>query len=164
MTFLPCPYCGRALTTRDLRIFDQDSYLGDMEMVHDFEHILDPSNACIPEDWEGMDEEDRQRVGKLYQETVETVEDIQLHCTCGASITVDRWKTCYPEEGWLEEFEFLVNRRSVRAMETTLNHLIDKLPGGLLRQRYQDALTALQAVRRIQEGQEKFEEIMGEEQ
>lgn len=148
--FLPCPYCGRKLTTDDLRFFDEESYLGDMEMVHDFDHILDPSNSAIPEDWRGMDEEDRQGVGKIYQETVEAVEDIQLHCTCGASVTVDRWKTCYPEEGWLEEFEDEVNRRSIKAMETTLNHIIDRSCGGDVRRAYQDALTALQEVRKLQ--------------
>ncbi len=127
--FLPCPYCGRKLTTGDLRFFDADSYLGDMEMVHDFDRILDPSNSSIPEDWKGMDEDDRQRVGKIYQETVEAVEDIQLHCTCGASVTVDRWRTSYPEEGWLEEFEDEVNARSMLALIATLYRYAEETTG-----------------------------------
>lgn len=112
IAFKPCPYCGRKLTTKDLRFFDQDSYLGDMEMIHDFEHILDPSNSTWPSDWERMDEGDRQGVVKNYLETVEVVEDIQLHCSCGASITVDRWSIPFPDEEWLDEFAAKVNRRA----------------------------------------------------
>lgn len=155
--FLPCPYCGRKLTVKNLRFFDADSYIGDMENISDFEHILDPRNSSIPEDWEGMDEADREVAGQNYKEAVEAVEEIQLFCTCGAFVAIDRWRTCYPEEGWLEHIEWLVNRRSVRAMETTLNHIIDRACGGPVRQRYQDALTALQEVRRLQERHEEDE-------
>lgn len=150
MTFLPCPYCGRKLTTSNLRFFDEESYLGDMEAVSDFEHIRDPRNSIWPEEWDKMDKLERARINGIYQETVEAVEDIELHCPCGASVTVNRWKTCFPDEGWLEEFEDEVNRRSVRAMVTTLNHIIDRSCGGDVRRAYQDALTALQNVRRLQ--------------
>ncbi len=140
--FKPCPVCGRPLTTKDIRFFDSESLIGDMDMISDFEnipdpsnscypedwknldeevrqqvisdfeHILDPSNSCCPEDWKNLDEEVRQQVGKNYLACIEEVEVINVMCDCGLSIAIDRWSLPFPDEGWLDEFAAKVNRRA----------------------------------------------------
>ena len=162
---VPCPCCGRRLRGDDIHFYDEmGELIGDMEMVTDFDHITNPRNAVHPDDYDHLSkfaEEDLRQVVQIYQESVEAVSTVAVICTCGFGMSFDRSKSCYPDEGWTEAFLEHVNRRSVKAMETTLNHVIDKLPGGPLRQRYQEALTAIQSVRRMQEGQEEYERMMG---
>ncbi len=112
IAFKPCPVCGRPLTTKDVRFFDCDSLIGDMDMISDFEHVLDPSNSCYPEDWKNLDEKDRQQIGRNYRECVEAVETIIVMCDCGLSIAIDRWSIPFPDAGWLDEFAAKINRRA----------------------------------------------------
>ncbi len=110
--FKPCPICGKPLTTKNIHFYDCDSMIGDMDMISDFEHILDPSNSCHPEDWEDLDEEDRKLVGDCYIECANGVEYIGIYCTCGFQFDIDRWSISYPDEGWLDEFAAKINRRA----------------------------------------------------
>lgn len=110
--FKPCPVCGKPLTTKDIRFFDSESLIGDLDMISDFENIPDPSNSCYPEDWKNLDEEVRQQVGKNYLACIEEVEVIVVMCDCGLSIAIDRWSIPFPDEGWLDEFAAKVNRRA----------------------------------------------------
>ena len=158
---LPCPICGKRFHRTNLHMYnDEGELIGDMESATDLDNITDPCNAVSYETMKGMSKLDlRQAVG-VYLDSIDEVSTVAVVCECGYGMSFDRWKSNYPDQGWFAEFEDAVNRRSVKAMETTLNHLVDKLPGGPLHQRYQDALTAIQSVRRMQEGQEEFERMM----
>ena len=159
---LPCPICGKRFHRTNIRFYNDESELiGDMESATDLDNITDPCNAVSYETMKGMSKLDLQQAVGVYLDCIDEVSTVAVVCECGYGMSFDRWKSNYPDQGWFAEFEDSVNRRSVKAMETTLNHLVDKLPGGPLRQRYQDALTAIQSVRRMQEGQEEFERMMG---
>lgn len=110
--FKPCPICGAPITTRNIRFYDDECSFGDMMNVSDFEHILDPSNSCCPEDWKKLDEVDRKQVGSNYIECAEGVEYIGILCSCGLQFDIDRWSTSYPDAGWLDEFAAKINRRA----------------------------------------------------
>ena len=120
---LPCPFCGASHSVRDIRFYDECGDLfGDLSMIHDFEHILDPSNSTWPEEWENLDEVDRERIVKSYLECIEGVVYITLACSnCGGSYSVDRCDTNFPEEGWFEDFIDEVDDRSMFALIATLD-------------------------------------------
>ncbi len=158
---MPCPCCGRRLKGDDIHFFDEmGELIGDMEMVTDFDHITNPRNAVHPDDYDHLSKfaaEDLRQVVQVYQESVEAVSTIVVTCTwCGFGMSFDRWKSNYPDEGWTETFLEYVNRRSVKAMETTLKHIIDHACGGPVRQRYMDALIALMEIEKIRKEHEEM--------
>lgn len=131
LKLLPCPVCGRQLGPRDIHWWDNDGeYIGDLEMIHDLDDLLDPSNGAHPEDWARMDEQDRRVVGSVYLESLRAVETISVYCDCGYRMKVDRWKfPSFPEEGWLAEFEDEVNARSLIAMLQSLDLIVEEHEG-----------------------------------
>lgn len=158
---LPCPICGKRFRRSNLHFYnDEGELIGDMESATDLDNITDPCNAVSYEVMKSMTKLDLQQAVGVFLDCIDEVSTVAVVCECGYGMSFDRWKSDYPDQGWFMEFEGAVNRRSVKAMETTLKHIIDHACGGPLRQRYQDALSAIQSVRRMQEGQEEFERMM----
>lgn len=145
---LPCPFCGTRHDCRNIRFTDVfGDFIGDLQTIHDFEHVRDPSNAAWPEDWERMSEEDRAQVSKVYLESIDGVDRIGIVCACcGAYHDIEAGLVGFPEEGWAENFRIVSNARSLPAMEVAMKYAIDELSPGPVRSQYQAVLDALQAI------------------
>ncbi len=145
---LPCPCCGCRFNERDIHFYtDEGELLGDLEMISDFDHITNPRNAIWPEDWDKMDEADRDQIVKTYLSEVEEVYTVAVLCPfCGFSKPFSVGASFLEDERWFQWFVDEVNRRSERAMEVALQHSVDVLADGPVRRAYQAALSALQAI------------------
>lgn len=154
--FLPCPFCGTRHDSRSIRFTDVfGDNIGDLQTIHDFEHVRDPSNAAWPEDWERMSEEDRQQVSKVYLESIEGVDRIGIVCACcGAYRSVEADLVGFPAEGWVENFRLVANVRSLSAIEVALE---DAIPGPVKRQ-YQEVLDTLRGILDDEEMQEEADD------
>ena len=153
---LPCPICGKRFHRTNLHFYnDEGELIGDMESATDLDNITDPCNAVSYEVMKGMTKLDLQQAVGVYLDCIDEVSTVAVVCECGFGMSFDRWKSDYPDQGWFAEFEDAVNRRSVKAIETTLNHIIDHACRGPIRQRYQDALIALLEVEKIRKEQEE---------
>lgn len=145
---LPCPCCGCRFDERYIHFYtDEGELLGDLEMISDFDHITNPRNAIWLEDWDKIDEADRDQIVRTYLSEVEEVNTVAVVCPfCGFSKPFNVEASFLEDERWFQWFADEVNRRSEKAMEVALQHSVDVLADGPVRRAYQNALSALQAI------------------
>ncbi len=110
--FKPCPICGRPLNEKCLVFSDDDGLVVDLDYVSDYEHISDPKNSMLREDWEDADENRRENAEFAYNAYLSYITEISLECYCGFCYRTSERSIGFPKDGWLENFALNANKRA----------------------------------------------------